>query len=181
MGRSVSFLSRAQAIVYIDFDGMYYDNAAECYHCDGDGRELPAAQALGVGIACTTCKGTGTVERLPDEWDWEHFTEDLTNVLMRRFPSLYDAEGWDDRETRIFLQNAHCEIGVSEYGGLVSVSMRAKEWEGYGENTDGLSEHWVKVARAGFTECLHKAYGEHALVRMGGFSDGTSVYERVSV
>ena len=109
---------------------------------------------------------------LEDELDWDMFKEDIEQQLISMFPSLDTCDRWDGRETHIFLENDHAEIGISEYCGLVSVSVRAKDDnEGYGYDRTGLAQKWVERVKDKFLTI-------GTLNRVGTFSNGEAVFER---
>lgn len=110
---------------------------------------------------------------IQNEYDWNNFKENITVRLQEMFKSLEEANRWDDNETHIFLENEHAEVGISEYCGLVSVSIRHKEYDGYGYDQTGLHKHWVDVVADKFL-----SIGE--LRKVGTFSNGEGVYERVT-
>ena len=131
MGRSVSYLSRSQKVVYIPFE---VENVEE------------------------------------SEFEWDFFYEDLIDVLCEKYPSLNVVRNkWDGRETRIILANDLCEIGLSEFCGLVSVSIRVNEYyEFY-----NIAENWIN--RINFEKVLNERF--NTLRKIGTFSNGESIYE----
>jgi len=105
------------------------------------------------------------------EWDW--FYEDLINILCEKYPSLYTVKNkWDGRETRIILENDLCQIGLSEYCGLVSVSIRVNEYYEY----YNIAESWIN--RINFERVLNERF--NTLRKIGTFSNGESVYEKIN-
>ena len=108
--------------------------------------------------------------------DWEDFMDNLIESLTYAFPSLHEPsrDRWDGRETKIILENANVEFGLSEYCGLVSLSVRPREdmdtW------TPALAERWINQVTHKITEVI-KAY--NGLKRVGGFSNGESIYQKL--
>lgn len=101
-----------------------------------------------------------------DEFDWELLVEDISYQLIEKFPSLTECDRWED-EDHIILENGHCEIAISEYNGLVAISMRAiEEWDSVG---NGLHQYWVDQAGPKFMELS-------SLVKRGTFSNGEAVF-----
>lgn len=182
MGRSVNCLSHADAVAYIAWDSMYRRD--ECYECEGDGCADPHAKYIGPSPECDVCDGTGENPHPDaDEHDWEHFCEDLTNILQDRFPSMEEDSDWPERESFTFLSNRHAIIARSEYCGLASVSLRIKEFEHYyaDEARDAnIARRWVDQVVPSFLEAIVKAYPDHALVKVGTFSNGEGVYRVAS-
>lgn len=113
-----------------------------------------------------------TPEEIEDSFDWEDFIEGIKYRLTKLFPSLYDADAWDGRETHIILENSFAEIGVSEYMGLVSLSIRAKpdSYE-YSDRLEELGKQWIANIEKKFL-----ALGD--LVKLGAMSNGEGVYKR---
>ena len=114
------------------------------------------------------------VSEFDEEFDWDYFEQDLIERLQLQFPSLEDDEKWDGGETKIILSNSFVEIGISEYCGLASISVRINDGSvyDYDYNLEGLAERFIVFVG----EFIVKNFGD--LQRIGGFSDGTSVYER---
>jgi hypothetical protein len=101
------------------------------------------------------------------ENSWEYFQEDITEQLKSLFPSLEDADRWEDNETHIILNNDHAEIAISEYCGLVSVSLRAiEDWDG---TRDGLHQQWVQQVQDKFLSI-------GTLKHQGTFINGEAVF-----
>lgn len=116
-----------------------------------------------------------------DEEDNNEFVFDdlFMNVkcsLKAAFPSLWECEKWDGNETRIFLENYLAEIGISEYCGLVSISIRVPISDYVNEN---LAEHWISQNWEKMKKVMaENTYHEH-LQKVGTFSNGEGVYELV--
>ena len=111
--------------------------------------------------------------------NWEDFMSNLTSEIFHKLKSYYEVEELDGRETKIFLKNELAEIGISEYCGLYSLSIRAKECLGYysyEKNIDGLSKHHCQQVRKTLEKAL-KDSGGKLLNRLGTFSNGNGVYE----
>ena len=129
MGRSVATLSRADLVLY--FDGEFLSGLDE----DGEYNE---------GIA---------------QINWEDFYSNLKYEIKKRFISYDDCDKWDNNETNIFLENELAEIGLSEYCGLCSLSVRAKESEYYDEySKENFGKYHISQIEKGLNECLQKCY-----------------------
>jgi hypothetical protein len=61
-----------------------------------------------------------------DDFSWQGIVENLQYEINKKLPSYYEANDWDNRETKIILKNHLCNIGISEYCGLVSLSVAPK-------------------------------------------------------
>lgn len=115
-----------------------------------------------------------SVHDLPDdEWAFSDFLEDIEYQLIEMIPSLSSVKDcWDGRETHIILENGLCEIGVSEYMGLVSISIRPKEEGNDYSNITGIATKWIESIRPKFEKI-----GD--LVKIGTFSNGEAMFRRV--
>ncbi len=109
------------------------------------------------------------------EFDWDFFKENIVCQLQTAFPSLNDADGWIGREDHIVLDNGHCQITISEYCGLVAVSLVPLEAEYDSEaGLDNLHLHWCGQISNKFTSLL----GEFN--KIGTFSNGEAVFEAIA-
>jgi hypothetical protein len=102
------------------------------------------------------------------EWDWA--IESLQESLAHFWPSLEAEDGWQGREVSIVAGNSHAVVGVSSYCGLTSISIAVR---GDAEHPE-LAENWVRRISGKFEE----KFGN--LRRIGRFSNGECVYERVA-
>jgi hypothetical protein len=108
-----------------------------------------------------------------DEWDW--FTEGIIIDAQKQWPSLLPVEcHWLGNKDRVLVENSHCYIGVSEYGGLASIWLvprtEGSDWS-Y-EDTSGLALNWCSKIGPKFKEL----FGE--LEKVGTFSNGEAVYRK---
>ncbi len=125
-----------------------------------------------------------TYVHLPDEdgeengyLDFSELLDDMREALSEALPSLDDADRWDGREDHIIAENRLVEVAVSEYCGLMCVSARPRQWEGYrGEPTEAMGEHWLDQVWPK-VEKVASYYGVR-LNRLGGMSNGESVYAK---
>lgn len=110
---------------------------------------------------------------LEDSLDWDLFQEGIADNLKSLFPSLYDCSAWDGNEVQIFLENSLVDIGISEYCGLVSVSMRPKEGQSSWSHQDisGLATAWADRARDTFLSIGN-------LTKVATFSNGEAIFNR---
>ena len=177
MGRGVSYLNRAHTIVYYDVSWMGMEQVSTCpkcgedyYHPYEDESEPDTVECCGETLVYSDEYREGH-----DDWTW--FIEDLTDQFIAKYPSLEPCDNWEGNEDHIFLENELIEVGVAEYCGLASVSMRAKNsnefWDCPGKlNFANRMESYVGV-------WVDKTLGDYN--RVGGFSDGTSVYEKKEI
>lgn len=96
----------------------------------------------------------------------------IVDWLRVSAPSLQECQRRDSRETAIILENGLCEIGMSEYCGLVSISIRPKEEGNDYSNITGIATKWIESIRPKFEKI-----GD--LVKIGTFSNGEATFRRV--
>lgn len=102
--------------------------------------------------------------------EWEDFLEDLKdNVLVPKYPSLEPCNRWMD-EDHVILQNQFCEVSVSEYCGCVAVCLAPFDPD------DAYKVAWCERVAASFERHVEKNFKSCAMRRIGGFSNGESVY-----
>jgi hypothetical protein len=110
-----------------------------------------------------------------EDFGWDDFLSDLRdNVLVRRYPSLEPCNRWLDREDHIILQNQFCEVSVSEYCGCVAVCLAPADPD------DAYKVAWCERVAASFERYVEKCYRSCAMRRIGGFSNGESVYQKIA-
>jgi len=113
---------------------------------------------------------------------YNSFTDTLQEALLEAFPSMMAPplrRGWIDREGILLLENAHARVVVYEYLDIWSVSLGV---EPHAERP-GLAESWCRKNAERFVSVVRTAItdvGGTPLERLGGFSDGTSVYREVT-
>lgn len=102
---------------------------------------------------------------------WEDFTDEIIECFAQ-FPSLrYMRETWE-HETRIILANDHAQIGLSDYCGCVSISIRVSE-----DAKIGLAEQWINIIWPKVLKIFTDTFGNNHLVKIGTFSNGESIYK----
>lgn len=110
-----------------------------------------------------------------DDYVFDDFLSNVTSSLKSAFPSLRDCKRWDGRETRIFLENNLVEIGVSEYCGLASISIRVFLSDYVNEN---LAENWISKVWDRMKKVMaENTYHQH-LEKTGTFSNGEAVFQK---
>jgi hypothetical protein len=105
-----------------------------------------------------------------DHGAWEDFVEDVRNVVREKYKSFRSEDRWLEREVRSILVNRYARVAVSEYCGLVSISLVPTD--------DALAESWCATIADAFKQHIHKRYPDSSLVKLGTFSNGESVYVR---
>lgn len=112
-----------------------------------------------------------------DSFGWDDFIEDLQqNVLFPKYPSMYAADRWMDREDHIIAENRYCEVSVSEYCGLVAICLAPHS----GAYEDPKAQAWTERISNSFHAHITKMFKSSALSKVGTFSNGESVFEKVT-
>ena len=109
------------------------------------------------------------------EVEYESATEviqDIQETIKSKFPEFDNADKWEGREDHIILEGYGCQIGLSEYCGLASLSIRIDPRQHEDGDTEEISKiekwidnNWPKIS---------KYYNRYK--RVGTFSNGESVY-----
>lgn len=165
MGRSVDYLNRAVQVSYADASRMGYTAPWSDELGDYDYEAEPVYCEMQARI------------------DWDDFKSALGEAFAKSYPSLdFDAKGfgWDGRETLIIARNKLVEVGISEYCGLVSLSVRPLDehaWLNYSQSPIG--ERFAR--QVNLDKVLAYALGEEAVLhKVGTFSNGEGVYRRAT-
>lgn len=113
---------------------------------------------------------------------WSDLIDNLQSAIKIKLPS-YDIvdNKWDNNETRIILENTFCYIGISEYCGLVSLSVAPKCFDyGYSDSKykENFAEHHVNKIKNTLVKVLDYL-GLTNLRRVGVASNGESFFEKV--
>lgn len=155
MGRSTSYLSNASHVTFFNVGHFGYTS-----DFDDDGNEIP---------------GTEHFDEVDSQMQWDDMIENVTSSLMKKYPSLEKCDDWDDRETRIFLRNQHCEIGISEYGGLASISIRPVD---NGDAQNAMAPAWIDSVWPRMQKIISENAGP-CYAKQGSFSNGEGIYSRI--
>ena len=147
MGRSVDYLTGAETVIYFTADWMHEQDE------------------------------NGNYDEFMSQMNWDDFLANLKAEIKSKLKSYEDCQAWDGREVNIFLDNMLCEIGISEYCGLYSLSVRAKEADYYSEkNTEALGQNHAKQIDNTLCKIL-QGLSCTVLNRVGTFSNGTGVFQ----
>lgn len=111
-------------------------------------------------------------EEIFDEYAFEDLFSNIMYEIKDKYKSFVVTDEWEGREVKIFLQNNIVEIGISEYCGLVSVSIR-----NVSDEKIGLAQNFINKIDKGILEIL-KQNGD-TLNKVGNFSNGEGVYKRI--
>lgn len=158
MGRSVDYLSNASDVSYAATEFGYCkpyndetgetDESAEAEFCEWQARE-----------------------------DWNDFKENLEAALNRHYPSLqvnFDNRTWYG-ETNIIASNRFAEVGLAEYCGLISLSIRPRD----DAELEGLAAQWASAVN--LDKVLASALGKQSVLRrLGTMSNGEGVFQRAA-
>jgi len=114
----------------------------------------------------------------PIDIAWDDMIDNLTYGIKAKLPSYYNVKNeWDNRETRIILQNNYCNIGISEYCGLVSLSVAIRSNDHYDTNyREEFAVHHANQIKGTLEKVLHNL-GLKNLHKVGTFSNGEAVFE----
>ena len=154
MGRSVGTHPNAEAVMYLSFN----DYPVEIIGDDGE-------ESHGIVLDLDPLDTWAT------EFAWEDFKEDVMWLLQEKFPSFERVDEWTGREGHIILRNSHAVVVLYEYCGLVSVNLvPTTDW--------GWSPRWCQKVAPSFCKALNQDYLT-PLRKLGTFSNGESVYERM--
>lgn len=104
--------------------------------------------------------------------DWDSFCDDLFhNVIEPKYPSFEKCNRWEGRENHVIMQNQYCEVSVSEYCGLTAICLAPKD--------DPQAEGWTARIANKWQQIVTRAYRDCALAKIGTFSNGESVYNKI--
>lgn len=109
--------------------------------------------------------------------NYRDFIEDVQNIFTDRYPSFNEVDKWQGREVRIIAENDFCSLAVSEYCGLSSISVAVRD-DLYYSIPEQLAENWLNRCAGNMSAMLTKCY-PNGLSKVGSFSNGESVFERV--
>lgn len=162
MGRSVNYLNHATSISFSHHEFGYefpYNDETDEY--DESGEKV-------------YCEFTA-------EMNWDCFQDSLEESLKKFYPSFeFNAKGfeWEDREVKIVARNKLAIIGLSEYCGLISLSIRPIDTDRhYDHNIQSLADKFA--SQVNLDKVLGYANGDESLLRkVGSMSNGEGVYRK---
>ena len=117
----------------------------------------------------------GNYDEFCAELEWDDIKENLISEIKAKLPSYYEVDKWGNRETRIILENSLCSIGISEYCGLVSLSVAPRQ-----NDYDAWHESFAVRHANQIESTLEKVLCELGLKnlrKVGTFSNGEAVFE----
>lgn len=110
---------------------------------------------------------------------WDDMIVNLTYTIKAKLPSYSITDKWGNRETRIILENNLCSIGISEYCGLVSLSVSPRDSENlnsFDTFRNNFAIHHANQIKGTLERVLHDL-GLKNLHKVGTFSNGEAVFE----
>lgn len=107
---------------------------------------------------------------------WDDLISNLQYTIKAKLKSYRIADDWDNRETKIILANDLCHIGISEYCGLVSLSIAQKNNE-YDIWHESFAKNHAYLVR-GTLEKVIDYLGLKRLNKIGTFSNGEAVFQK---
>lgn len=107
------------------------------------------------------------------EEDFNDLIDNIAYELKAKYPSLDDDDGYLGREGSVLLSNKLVKVGTSEYCGLAAIFVIPEE----GNN---LALNFARKIEAGFKKVVRDVAGP-LYAKVGSFSNGESVYEKVEV
>ncbi len=189
MGRSVSYATGSVHIAYshIECDEYYCSGCGQTFNEyetrdaeHGDYEYDPASEEQDTVECCPHCKAhEDNCSKQDPQDDWDYYVDDFRSMMKRAFPSLNDCDEWVGREDHALLENRHCYIGVSEYCGLVSMWVVPKDADWREEHVANLRDRWISQIERKFYDTANQCFGT-ALRKLGSFSNGEGVYERIA-
>ena len=150
MGRSVATVRGSTTIAYVDQSelGYVYDEETNTVTDEYD-----------------ECQG---------QFEWECYEDNVVEQICDKWKSMEDVREdneWHGNECKVIARNNLCDITISSYCGLVALCLVPRT-DDHEDGTGNLCESFARRIAPNFD----KMFGE--INRVGGFSDGTSVYER---
>lgn len=148
MGRSVDYLNNATNVTYFQWPSI------EIYNEETD--EFEASNELE---------------------DSSIIIDEIQECIISEFPEFDRSKKWDGNETAIILEGYGTQIGLSEYCGLTSLSIRVDEhelpysWsdeynEEYDKVTEWIGQNWERISAP-----------YNRLNKIGQFSNGEAIFE----
>jgi len=152
MGRSVDYLNRSERVNYFQWPTLWvYD------------------------------EDTDTDVETDELWDAEDIISDIQETITSNYPGFDPCSRWDGRETHIILEGYGLEIGLSEYCGLATLSVRVDQsvldYCDTEEEADAEYQKCIAWINENWDEAA-KHWNQYA--KIGTFSNGEGVYEKVN-
>lgn len=107
-------------------------------------------------------------------FEWDDLLESLRYSIQKKYSSYFPVTKWED-ETQIILQNRLCNIGISEYCGLVSLSI-APNTNDYDDYIEVFAIKHAQQIEKGLAKILDNLR-LNRYNKIGTFSNGEAVFE----
>lgn len=166
MGRGVMTHPDAEATVYRHLENYH----SYCMECDTDNCEYEAE--------CPECGADmfdydGDVAR--DEF--QYLVDDVRREFRNRLPSMMSCDRWATgcgamNELHCIVANELCDVYISEYCGMVAISVVPTGYDDCDGNTHGLAVHWCATHASDVLD----QFSEYS--RLGTMSNGEQVFQR---
>jgi len=118
----------------------------------------------------------GEYDEFLSQMNWDDMIDSLQCAIKRKLPSYYPTDKWGGREERIILENSFCSIGISEYCGLVSLSVAPREND-YANYSESLAKHHANQIKGTLEKVLHDL-GLKNLRKVGTASNGEAFFQK---
>lgn len=102
----------------------------------------------------------------------EYIIEDIQQSIISEYPEFWEVSEWENNEVHIILQSHTVEVGISEYCGLFSLSIRIRDEVNLEEEEEHEVNEWLTI----HASKLLKPYNE--MRKIGTFSNGESIYNK---
>ena len=101
-----------------------------------------------------------------EEAEW--VIDDIRESIKSEFPEFSSEDKWDGRETHIILSGYGAEVGLSEYCGLCTLSIRVED-----DTSDEVEniESWIDA------NWDNISLGYNMYKKVGTFSNGEAIFE----
>jgi len=110
------------------------------------------------------------VSDIVNDFEWNDFLYEITMQAQELWPSLDTCDEWPhNREDHALLENTFIYFGVSEYGGICSIWLCAKD----DTELHHLAQRWIKSVAPKFKQTF-----DTGLVKLGSMSNGEAVYQQ---
>lgn len=117
----------------------------------------------------------GEYDGFLSQLNWDDLVDNLTAKIKAKLPSYtIEKNKWGNNETRIILSNNLCDIGISEYCGLVSLSVAPLN-NSY-NISESLAIHHANQIEKTLQKIVDDLTGQR-LNKIGTFSNGEAVFK----
>jgi len=111
-------------------------------------------------------------DQLAAQDDWDFIVEDFREQVLALYPSAWTASGWIGREDRVVAMNGYVCFGLSEYCGCIAYWVVLRDDIDAGQA--GLAQRWFDRIEGSFKKRFA------TLVRLGVFSNGEAIFQRIA-